>query len=206
MTAQGRQVSNAFWRSISSLRSPRSSGPHLTAHSCPRSRLSNVTGRYPARASALQAWLPTNPAPPVTRIVFKVISLAFGSASALLRACYCASASMKTLQHKLRDCGCQRHARIYRASGGPISLDDASAPGPTRQRRANASCRSLPRLTRLLHWHVARVELKFEIGQIGPAEPHVEPQRSLRIVAVSTLRTRQPRVVVTILTTPWRRS
>src|ERR1700733_12593366 len=50
--------------------STRSKGPHLTAHSWPRSRLSSVTGRYPACANALHAWLPTKPAPPVTRIVF----------------------------------------------------------------------------------------------------------------------------------------
>ena len=122
MTAKGRQVSNALRRSPSSRRSPRSSGPHLTAHSCPRSRLSKVTGRYPARTSALQAWLPTNPAPPVTRIVFKMISLVFGSASALLPACYCASAFMKTLQHKLRVCACQPRARISATHRSRASL------------------------------------------------------------------------------------
>jgi hypothetical protein len=36
---------------------------HFTARSWPRSRLSNVTGRYPAHDNALQAWLPTKPAP-----------------------------------------------------------------------------------------------------------------------------------------------
>src|SRR5262245_26730433 len=40
-----------------------------SAQSWPLSRLSNVTGLYPARAGALHAWLPTKPAPPVTRIV-----------------------------------------------------------------------------------------------------------------------------------------
>jgi hypothetical protein len=36
---------------------------HFAARSWPRSRLSNVTGRYPAHDNALQAWLPTKPAP-----------------------------------------------------------------------------------------------------------------------------------------------
>src|SRR5579883_265434 len=47
--------------------SPSTSGPQRTAARCPRVRLSKATGRYPARASALQAWLPTYPAPPVPR-------------------------------------------------------------------------------------------------------------------------------------------
>src|SRR6516225_8902453 len=76
MTPQGFQVSNTRRRTFSSLRSPRSRGPHLTAHSWPLSRLSNVTGQYPDRANALHAWLPTKPAPPVTSIV-RIAALKF---------------------------------------------------------------------------------------------------------------------------------
>src|SRR5262245_23329488 len=47
--------------------SPTTSEPYRTASRWPAERLSNATTRCPARASALQAWLPMYPAPPVTR-------------------------------------------------------------------------------------------------------------------------------------------
>jgi len=52
---------------------------HFTARSWPRSRLSNVTGRYPAHDNALQAWLPTKPASRRPRRFSSSTDATFGS-------------------------------------------------------------------------------------------------------------------------------
>src|SRR5579883_1898056 len=53
--------------SDASARSPSTSGPHLTAHLWPYTRLSSTTGSEPARAMRLAVWLPMYPAPPTIR-------------------------------------------------------------------------------------------------------------------------------------------
>src|SRR5262249_47470386 len=68
MTAAGRCVSSAATSRRLSTRSPSISGPQRTASRYPRDKLSKTTGWYPARARCLHAWLPTYPAPPVTKI------------------------------------------------------------------------------------------------------------------------------------------
>src|SRR6516162_10412283 len=68
MTAATRCSASAAQRRGRSPMSPSTSGPQRTAARCPRDRLSKTTGRYPARASTLQACDPIYPAPPVTRI------------------------------------------------------------------------------------------------------------------------------------------
>src|SRR3981081_997203 len=108
MTPQGFQLSNARRRTFSSRRSPRSRGPHLTAQSWPLSRLSTVTGLYPARANALHAWLPTKPGPPVTRMV-RIVALTFN----IQHVIYCDRGSANGLtpvRTTRNDIPCQRTA------------------------------------------------------------------------------------------------
>ena len=58
----------AFLRHDGEFISPNTKGPNCTASRQPLLRLSNVTGVYPTALSALHAWDPTYPAPPVTNM------------------------------------------------------------------------------------------------------------------------------------------
>ncbi len=63
-----RSMSSQFNKSLCS------KGPNLTASLQPVTRLSKVTGVNPNFCSALHAWKPTYPAPPVTNTFFSYIS------------------------------------------------------------------------------------------------------------------------------------